>query len=417
VCDFNNKEVQVVIHNTSIQRIDFSKDSIQINLEIWKGTDVQNYIYSLNSNSLNAYTYDTITLITTDFDTGTYNLTAFILNSIDEEAADDTVRRVLAINPDIKIEVMPITNSMGNTDCIIIGTKVNQEVRIINQGNFDVSDIPMVLEVHGGILQTLRDTLKTVLQAGNDTNLFFTQNYTVPAEDYYNVVVTAKLDCDIDTDNNTDIMITECVDWDDIALVELLVPAAGSVDDVGSIINLEVRVENLSQTKTYPIVIINAHITDGIGFDTAFTEVITNLESGKTRDYKFNSSYMVPAAPNYMIKVFVNSEDNYPLNDTLTVTRTNLGTINHNSTSFTLGQNIPNPAKENTRIEYCIPSEGQVIFTVYTITGQTLYVEKKDSYSGMNALEFNTANLAAGIYYYSMEYKGERLVKRMTVRK
>jgi len=46
-----------------------------------------------------------------------------------------------------------------------------------------------------------------------------------------------------------------------------------------------------------------------------------------------------------------------------------------------------------------------------------LHIEKNDSHSGKNEIEFSTVNLAAGVYFYSMEYKGERLVKRMTVRK
>jgi hypothetical protein len=91
-----------------------------------------------------------------------------------------------------------------------------------------------------------------------------------------------------------------------------------------------------------------------------------------------------------------------------------LGTTISQNSVFTLGQNIPNPAKENTRIEYNISSDGEVIFTVYSITGQTLYVEKIDAYSGKNSINFNTVNLANGIYYYSLEYNGERLVKKMT---
>ena len=88
---------------------------------------------------------------------------------------------------------------------------------------------------------------------------------------------------------------------------------------------------------------------------------------------------------------------------------------NHNAANFSLGQNIPNPAKDNTRIAYRIPSDREVIFTVYSITGQTLYVEKKDSYAGKNDIVFSTSNLSNGIYYYSIEYGGERLVKKMTV--
>jgi hypothetical protein len=110
--------------------------------------------------------------------------------------------------------------------------------------------------------------------------------------------------------------------------------------------------------------------------------------------------------------------DHYPSDDTLRAARnTNNRIVDRTGSGFALGQNIPNPAKDNTRIEYSIPNDGQVIFTVYTIMGQTLHIENKEAYSGKNELEYNTINLSNGIYYYSMEYKGERLVKKMIIRK
>jgi len=414
-CDLENRDIHIVLHAATNHNIDFSIHPTHLTVEISGYADIT---YPLTK-TIAGYAFDTIVIPTKiDFTTGIYTLKAYLSVPIDENSKNDTTSLLLDIRPDIKIEVIP--NTGGITDCIAAGIQASQQVTITNSGNLDVQNIPLVLEVHyrGAMQQTLYDTLRGVLQAGNERTLFFAQNYTVPKEAFYNIVVSAELDCDIYQSDNTDIMITECVDLDDIAVVALLNPPAGSIDDVGSIINLEVRVENLSPIKTYPIVIINAHITDEISFDTVFTELITNLEAETTRDYKFNASYSVPAASSYMITVFVNSEDNYLLNDTITVIRqTVVGVSDYSITDFSLGQNIPNPAQENTRIEYSIPTDGQVIFTVYSITGQTLYIEKKDAYSGKNDIKFNTANLADGVYFYSMEYNGERLVKRMTIRK
>jgi hypothetical protein len=71
---------------------------------------------------------------------------------------------------------------------------------------------------------------------------------------------------------------------------------------------------------------------------------------------------------------------------------------------FTLGQNIPNPATNSTRIDYIIPEAGEVIFHVHSISGQLLYSKTIEAERGTNTLELNTSTFASGVYYYSIEY-------------
>ncbi len=51
------------------------------------------------------------------------------------------------------------------------------------------------------------------------------------------------------------------------------------------------------------------------------------------------------------------------------------------------------------------------------INNQILYKEEIEASSGTHYVEFNTAGLSNGIYYYSMEYQGQRIVKKMTIQK
>jgi hypothetical protein len=95
----------------------------------------------------------------------------------------------------------------------------------------------------------------------------------------------------------------------------------------------------------------------------------------------------------------------------------NVGIETLGSNIFTLAQNIPNPAKNSTHIDYSIPESGEVVFHVHSISGQLLYSKTIEAASGINSLEFNTTTLAAGIYFYSIEYKGQRLIKRMSIQK
>jgi hypothetical protein len=82
---------------------------------------------------------------------------------------------------------------------------------------------------------------------------------------------------------------------------------------------------------------------------------------------------------------------------------------------LSLGQNIPNPAKDKTIIPYTIAESGEILFFVHTVTGQLLYQQKIKTEAGNHTLKFNTSNLSAGVYFYSMEYKQKRIVQKMII--
>jgi hypothetical protein len=409
------------VRNAVTQQINYLVNPTGINLEVRKGSPTAapaNYFYPLTSGVINGGASDTLTIVNIDLDVNTYYFKAWITTPIDNAPLDDTTRRTLSINPDIAITAIP-TTSPGN--CLPMNSLSTQVISITNKGNFDVEDIPVVMEVWdgSGLQQTISDTLRGVLQAQDYQNMTFTELYKVPKESSYTIYVIAELACDAYPSDNQN-YIVECADLSDLAVVSILNPDTAQYDNVGSAIALKVRVENLSPTKTFNNIDINAHIFDGGANPVATLKetIINSIAAGNHIDYEFTATYTVPSVTEYTIKVFVDNVDNNPSNDTTTTTRnTDLGITKIDAMNFSLGQNIPNPAKDNTRIDYSIPQDGQVIFTVYTITGQTLHIEKQDASLGKNSIEFNTVNLANGIYYYSMEYKGEKLVKKMSIRK
>ena len=420
LCDFNNKSVQVVMHNTSGSRIDFAISNTKINLETRESTGaVNNDVYVLDAGNIEAYSYDTVTLVVRDFSAGTsYAFTAWLTDPVDLQSKDDTTRRTMPISPDIKIEALPNTKAPDN--CFTVNVPVTQEVRLTNNGNFDVPDIPIRYEISdgsGNFIESHDDMATGVLAAGTSKTIPFTETYTVPADYYYNVRVTAELACDANQADNHN-TIAECVDLNDVQLVDILNPVGDQPDNVGDAVKVKVRIKNWSMYNTYTVGIHAEVLVGGAVVGTPLFETITNVIPSREMDYEFNAVYPVPAANTYTLKVYVDNQDANPANDTLSAIRgTNNGIADISQSGFVLGQNIPNPAGDNTRIEYTLPEDGEVVFTVYSVTGQTLYAEKNDAYSGKNDITFSTMNLADGIYYYSMEYKGERLVKKMTVRK
>jgi hypothetical protein len=155
--------------------------------------------------------------------------------------------------------------------------------------------------------------MKGVLQAGTSRIWTFARAYLIPFGAVYGVTGRAELPCDIYVADNQD-AITECVDMDDIALIDVLTPS-GTYDSVGSAIQLEIAMENYS-SNTYSNVVVNAVISDGIT-SIPITGTIANIAPGQ-QNYQFTTAYTVPNVPQYTIKVFINSVDNYPYNDTLT---------------------------------------------------------------------------------------------------
>jgi hypothetical protein len=54
---------------------------------------------------------------------------------------------------------------------------------------------------------------------------------------------------------------------------------------------------------------------------------------------------------------------------------------------------------------------------VYSVSGQLLYTKQEDVSFGSHQIELNLSDYAAGIYFYTMQYNGQRLVKRMSIKR
>lgn len=86
-----------------------------------------------------------------------------------------------------------------------------------------------------------------------------------------------------------------------------------------------------------------------------------------------------------------------------------------NSSKFEVGQNIPNPANGSTTINFTSPSPSTVDFKVYNMLGMVVKNNKIDAVSGLNKINFNTNELAQGVYVYSITNGNTTITKRMVV--
>lgn len=79
--------------------------------------------------------------------------------------------------------------------------------------------------------------------------------------------------------------------------------------------------------------------------------------------------------------------------------------ITANDKSFKLEANYPNPFSLSTTIAYNLPSDGFVSLKIYDALGNEVTTLVNESQAeGSHTIDFNTKNLAGGIYYYTLIY-------------
>jgi hypothetical protein len=418
VCDLEDKELKVVLSNLTDPVLDFTATPTEITLEV-KETG-QTFTYPLTNGSLGSFASDTFTLETDfDFAKGTYTFKAYFSSVLDVDRQNDTLETSLVINPELNPLLVQVS---GNNSCLSGETPIWQEVTLTNTGNMDLFDIELVLQIDTGetgspAYFTLTEICTDTIRAGDSHLYTFKEAYTVPWNADYYPRIYASLPCNRGLIDITT-AIVECVDMTDLYIVSIDNPSAGN-DKVGDAVQVRTTLHNRSNNKTFAGLDITVLVTNSQGVQMAkFTEMTEAISISAMASHTFTDTFTVPNDTVYYLTVYINSYENYPRNDTMTITRytdgvdiTSLGVDN----AFTLGQNIPNPATNSTRIDYNVPEAGKVIFHVHSITGQLLYSKTIETERGTNSIELNTSTFAAGVYFYSMEYKGQRLVKQLII--
>jgi membrane dipeptidase len=79
---------------------------------------------------------------------------------------------------------------------------------------------------------------------------------------------------------------------------------------------------------------------------------------------------------------------------------------------FSVGQNYPNPFNPSTRINFTTGSPGTAVFTVHNSLGQLLDEKSVAVSAGTHSLEW-TGKGAAGVLFYTVEFGGMRMTRKM----
>lgn len=76
---------------------------------------------------------------------------------------------------------------------------------------------------------------------------------------------------------------------------------------------------------------------------------------------------------------------------------------------FSLSQNYPNPFNPSTKIEFALPTSGNVNVKIYDLTGREIKNLMNEFKSpGFYSVQFNASDLASGMYFYRLTVQGEK---------
>ncbi|MFA7102769.1 MAG: T9SS type A sorting domain-containing protein, partial [Bacteroidales bacterium] len=308
-----------------------------------------------------------------------------------------------------------------------VGDTVYPTVKIVNTGTIPVySPFDLILNVNG--IDTLIETVSDSLDVGDTVTYLFTQGFIVPQitamQPYYFLNIQTDMACDGVATNDKKQYLGD-VNFKDLSIYDINNPTSTSYFKANDSVNVEVYIYN---SGTFDSEGVKIYVeVDSAGVIIAnFSETSEAIASKATVLHTFATKYRVPEflddTMSYDIRVYLEAtEGDLDLtNDTMGTSTYALNDVNIDElghVNWSMEQNIPNPASAATRIPYSIPQEGVIHFTLTTITGQVLHSQDIPSAAGSHSLEFDTQHLAGGIYYYSMEYQGQRIVKKMTIQK
>ena len=133
--------------------------------------------------------------------------------------------------------------------------------------------------------------------------------------------------------------------------------------------------------------------------------------SSIAHEYSYNDNSAAPGRYVYSIV----QQDNDGTSKTYSAAEVAIGTA---AKELSLG-NYPNPFNPTTRIVFSVPKDGHAVVNVFNILGQLVYTafDGQATAGQYTYAQFDGAKFASGIYYYSIESNGQRLVKRMLMLK
>ena len=93
-------------------------------------------------------------------------------------------------------------------------------------------------------------------------------------------------------------------------------------------------------------------------------------------------------------------------------------TVSTKANRLELSQNYPNPFNPTTKIEFSVPSKGNVRIAIYDMLGREIQsLMNKEMESGSYSVMLDGKDLASGIYFCKLAFNGQVVTKKLTLLK
>ncbi|MCX6270455.1 MAG: GEVED domain-containing protein [Bacteroidetes bacterium] len=295
---------------------------------------------------------------------------------------------------------------------ITYGSDLPVTVAIRNFGTDTLYTIPVKYQING---ITVNIGYWTGLLAPDSTALFTFSPIPTPLETFALCVYT-DVSLDVNYFNDT-LCITVPVNPPpyDLTVTKIMNPVGQTIHGDSAVVQVRIMNRGLNPVSSFPVAYA---VADSMIVVTEDCHPSQPLNHGDSLDYVFIQKYSYKYLGYYYLCVYASEEnDGYRGNDTLCSVLEELYTDipeNQNS-SFALLQNIPNPAGNSTTFIFVLPHSGFIEFGIFDHFGRTVFRKQEMAGDGEQQFRISTQYLAAGMYYYYLQFGQERIARKMMV--
>ncbi len=322
---------------------------------------------------------------------------------------------------DFSIELPIISYDAGVTqillpiDSALISSNDSVRIRVKNHGSMPLYSIPVKYKIGNIVLVSDSIVLNTSgsgLLPDSTIDFTFPITYTVPQNNYYVCAYTQYPgDTYVQNDSACKLIKVKYLEYD--AGVKRIISPTSPYNNYSSPDSIKIVIINHGNQALSSIPV--EYFIDGNSISQE-TWTGNPLSHGDSAYFTFVVKFTPPQLSNFDACARTNlSGDLDNTNDgscEIIITTDITSADNH---GFSLWQNNPNPAYGLTQIKFAIPQAGMIHFELIDILGQKLISYNLTKNAGVQSIDIDANTLSPGVYFYSVEYKGQKLIKKMIV--
>ncbi|RLD42310.1 MAG: hypothetical protein DRI86_11895, partial [Bacteroidetes bacterium] len=314
---------------------------------------------------------------------------------------------------DFKITIPPMQIDAGvesiinPTNSIITGSVTTVSVMLKNYGNDTLTSIPISYSINGNVISN--ETWSGVLPLDSSVVYTFSTTYISGGTDYILCAYTDLSNDMVIFNDSACVQILSIPGNQDAGISSMIAPFGQTT--IGQATQVKVMIYNYGNDTLYSVPVEYLIGGNSQAIET-FTGTIVPFDSAA---YTFTTTYNSAAGIYTICAITQLANDVDPVNDQKCVTVIGTSIDHAKGDRFMVAQNRPNPAKNNTEIEFYLPKSGNINFRIVDMLGAVVENQQQTYSQGKQIIRLNPTNYAEGIYFYSISFDGEVKTFKMII--